>query len=337
MNRHGRGASLWYRLAGASVSLALLWLALRGVDWSALQATARQAHVGFLAVAGALIALTFFLRSLRWRVLVTVHQPVRWFPVFAAMIVGYLGNLLLPARAGEVIRSVALGRQTGLGAGYVFATALSERVLDAVVLLVIALISVVMMPDVTWLQQAILPVAVVLGAAVGTLLIGSHTDGWLSRLARRLPIPMRFSQRLSGLLGQFVLGLRALRQPKRVAQFAVYTALVWSVDATMAKVTATAFGLHVNWFEALLLLAVLGLASAVPSAPGYVGVYQFVAMAVLVPLGLTRSQALVYVTVLQALTYLVALLLGLPGMWHLNLSLASMGGLTSDLEAEQVP
>ena len=62
----------------------------------------------------------------------------------------------------------------------------------------------------------------------------------------------------------------------------------------------------------------LGFASAIPSTPGYVGVYQFVAVLVLVPFGLSRDQALVQVIGFQGAGYIVAIDLGMLAMWRLT-------------------
>ena len=65
---------------------------------------------------------------------------------------------------------------------------------------------------------------------------------------------------------------------------------------------------------AMLLLTGLGLGSALPSTPGYVGIYQFVAVTVLAPLGIAKATALAFILLVQAMGYVVTLLLGLPCM-----------------------
>jgi uncharacterized membrane protein YbhN (UPF0104 family) len=57
------------------------------------------------------------------------------------------------------------------------------------------------------------------------------------------------------------------------------------------------------------------LGSALPSTPGYVGIYQFVGMSVLGPFGFSRDAALAYILILQALGYVVILAFGLPGIY----------------------
>jgi hypothetical protein len=68
----------------------------------------------------------------------------------------------------------------------------------------------------------------------------------------------------------------------------------------------------------MLLITAMGLGSALPSTPGYVGIYQFVAVTVLVPFGFTRDAALAYILVAQAISYVTVLLLGLPCLYVLK-------------------
>jgi hypothetical protein len=81
--------------------------------------------------------------------------------------------------------------------------------------------------------------------------------------------------------------------------------------------------------QSLLLLIALGLSSAVPSAPGYVGVYQFVAVTVLALFGYSQSQALAYNIVTQVSGMFLILLWGLAGLWQLGMR-------ARDIQAEKI-
>ena len=83
-------------------------------------------------------------------------------------------------------------------------------------------------------------------------------------------------------------------------------------------VAARAFDIHLTFSVALLLLAGLGLGSALPATPGYVGIYQFVAVTVLPPFGIDRNAALAFILVAQALGYAVILVLGLFGLYRIR-------------------
>ena len=316
----------WPRIAlllfGIGVSAGLLYLALRGLDWASLATVAGDSRPILLLASILLISLGLLVRSVRWRNLVaTGGVPLRM--AFAANSVGYLGNLLLPARAGELARSVVLGRRSGLGVTHVLAASLTERVLDALVLVIIVLFIVSTVSSID-MQGAVIPVAIASVAALAALVTIACMPGKVSALLTRMPLPNRLRTTLDSLVVSFVGGLAGLRSWRRLRHFALYTVLVWSLDGVTAFVLARAFEMNITWPQGMLLVAILGLASAVPSTPGYIGVYQFVAVTVLVPLGFSQAQALVYVTALQVCTYVVVLACGGWALVELNLSLGRL-------------
>ena len=123
-----------------------------------------------------------------------------------------------------------------------------------------------------------------------------------------------FGARLQSLTRQFLMGLRALHHPWRAFQFLLLTALIWPLDGLMAVCVGASLGVPLGFARGMILIAALGLSSAVPSTPGYVGVYQFAAVSVLAPLGIDREDALAIVLLLQAAIYLVMTVAGLAGI-----------------------
>jgi uncharacterized membrane protein YbhN (UPF0104 family) len=83
------------------------------------------------------------------------------------------------------------------------------------------------------------------------------------------------------------------------------TAVIWTLDALGAVVTGMALHLHLPLSAAFLLITGLGLGSALPSTPGYVGIYQFVAVTVLAPFGFSRVDAIAFILVAQTLGYVM--------------------------------
>jgi uncharacterized membrane protein YbhN (UPF0104 family) len=112
--------------------------------------------------------------------------------------------------------------------------------------------------------------------------------------------------------------MRAFQHVGRGVGFAALTAVIWSADSLVLILVAQAFHLSLAPAQALLMVAALGLSSAVPSTPGYVGIYQFVAVTVLAPFGFTRDDALAFILAAQAVIYLVVIVWGPLGLWALG-------------------
>ncbi len=315
-----RPASRRSLLLALGLAALLLFLALRGADWDKMWATVRRGEPLPLLVAAFMLVGTYFLRSLRWRVLLTAEKPISVATVFWAMVIGYLGNSFLPARLGELMRSTMIGRKTGVSTSFALATALTERILDALSLVLFSLIAIPFLdadiPD--WLNTAAAVMAVLGVVGLTGFVVAHRFEKVIHAVIKRLPIPHRFQDKLIHLVGEFLLGTRAFHHPQRALTFAIMTPIIWSLDVVMSITVAGAFDLTLYPAEAVLLLAALGLASAAPSTPGYVGIFQFVAVTVLVPFGFSRDEALVYIISFQAITYVIVLTWGLTGLWWLN-------------------
>jgi uncharacterized protein (TIRG00374 family) len=302
-------------LAAFALAAVLLYYSLRGIDWRAVWKLLQNAKPAYLAVACALSTLSLFLRAVRWRILLCAERPVTIPDAFWATSAGYFGNNFLPARAGELIRTYMVHSSSGLSSAYVLTTALSERVADAITLVAISAIALLTLPEQPgWLAHASKPFAIlgvcgILGFAFAPRF--AFAGDWL--IDRLMPHSLR--DKLHAILDHVILGIRAFHDGKRLAGFGAMTLLIWSNDALLTIVAARAIDLNIELPVAYLLLAGLGLASALPSTPGYVGVYQFVAVSVLVPFGISRTGAIGYILLAQALQYLILGGWGGIGLW----------------------
>ncbi len=316
-----RRVSRWSLAVTLLLAGVLLFFALRGVDWHESFHTIRHSQADYLIVALLTLTLSYFLRGIRWRVLLSARKQTSPLTIFLATAVGYLGNSFLPARAGDVIRVMLTGRRTRISKSYLVATALIERVVDTVALVLISSIALLWIRDMPgWLNRATQIMTLLGIVGIAGLFAAPALEGVLRKIVNRLPIADRLRARMLVMIEEFLLGMRALRHLGRAANFLGLTVVIWLLDATMAVEIARALRVHLSLPQALLLLSALGLASAVPSTPGYVGIYQFVAVTVLVPFGLSRNDAIAYILVFQAIISVISLLWGLLGIWRLTLS-----------------
>jgi uncharacterized protein (TIRG00374 family) len=305
----------WRWALSVPLAAALLYYSLRGVEWSGIWNIIAAARWGYIVGGAAIAGFNLFLRSLRWRVLLNAEARLDVGLVFRANMAGYLGNNFLPARAGEVVRSLIVSAHSSLSKTYALTTAIGERLMDVIALVLwssIVLLGVHPKPE--WMDRLSRSMAVVAAVGALTVAILPHTGDVVRNLLQRIPLPAALRARLLPLAEQILLGLRAFHHWGRFGEFALFTVVIWTLDALGVMVGGHAFGMNISFAVAMLLLTGLGLGSALPSTPGYVGIYQFVAVTVLTPFGITHDGALAFIIVSQAVNYLVTLILGLPGL-----------------------
>ncbi len=310
---------MWSWLLATVLAGVLLYFSVRGVDWRQVLGIIGGARWGLIGAALATISFSLLVRSLRWRILLNAEARFPVGLVFWANMAGYLGNNFLPARAGEFIRSFIISSRSSLSKAYVLTTAFGERLMDVIALVLassLVLLSLDQKPE--WMTQLSRTMAVVAGTGAAVVVILPHTGGLLENILQRIPMPAAVRAFLLRLTGQVLLGLRAFHDWRRFAGFVFLTVVIWVSDSLGVIFGTRALGLTVSFPVALLLLTGLGLGSALPSTPGYVGIYQFVAVTVLPLFGISRDSALAYILVAQALGYVAVVGFGLPGIYKLQ-------------------
>jgi glycosyltransferase 2 family protein len=312
-----------------ALAAVLLYFSLRGIEWRDVWKLISGAKPGYLALAVSLATLALFLRSVRWRILLCSGGAVQVSTAFWATSVGYFGNNFLPARAGELARTLMISACCGLSNAYVLTTAMMERMADAIALVMISAVVLWTLPaQPDWLAKAAKPFGLL--GACGVLLIAllPRLERFGKALLNRLPFPQAILAKLTSLLEHVLEGIRAFHDGRRLFGFLALTIVIWCIDAAGTIVGAHALGLTIPVPVAFLLIAGLGLGSALPSTPGYVGIYQFVAVSVLTPFGFSRTNAIAYILLAQALSYALIAFWGSLGFWHYRRMAAIPRGAT---------
>jgi uncharacterized protein (TIRG00374 family) len=309
-------SKLIYWTISLLIAVPLLYLSFQDIDWARVRRTWSVAQFPLMAGACSLITVTLFLRSLRWRLLLLADRHVTIPAAFWATSAGYFGNNFLPARAGELIRTMMVSSRSGLSRMYVLTTALAERMIDALVLLIISVVVVTALPSKpAWLAEASKPFSIIGVIGVLGIVILPYTQRFWLSIIGSLPLPAALSTRVKGLLDHVLRAIRSFHDTQRLLAFLALTCIIWCIDAVTMVTVGKGLGLEISLRVSFLLIAALGLGSALPSTPGYVGVFQFIAVSVLVPFGLERENAIAFILMFQALQYTVYGFWGVLAFW----------------------
>ncbi|MCI0548799.1 MAG: flippase-like domain-containing protein [Candidatus Rokubacteria bacterium] len=305
---------------GLAVSAGLLVYFFWKADFHAIGAQLARTHWGFLTLGIALNFASLWSRVERWRLLF----PPGAHPshLFNATMIGYMGNNLLPLRAGEVLRVYVVSRR-GQRLWTTVATVVVERVMDglAIGLMLAGLFLVVPFArELRWAVLVFLGVDLALMAGLAALVVAPDRIRGLA--ARLLDFRPRLRTRGLEVLDTLSAGLTAVRTARRLPAIGALTVGLWGVLALSTWAMFRAGGLALPFLAAWALIALLGLGVSLPSSPGYAGIFQAATVFALAPFGVPQDQALAFSILFHLAHYVPVTLCGLILMVVEQVSLA---------------
>jgi glycosyltransferase 2 family protein len=307
-------------LLGTAVSVGCGWLAVRNTDWGEVRQALTHARYLWLVPALASLGVGVWLRSERWRHLFVPSERPRPAPVFWAMNIGYLFNNILPARAGEVARVLALSRETGLARTHGLVTVVVERVFDLASLAILVLALLFYLPSGHLARDLVIASAVIL--ALSVLLVGVLALAPVRRRAVQVlhRLPFLGSERALRTARSVALGLGSLRQARLALPVAVLSMASWLVLALSNWCVLQAFSIDAPWHAAVFVLVATNLAMALPSGAGAIGVFEWAAQAALVAYGVPKELALSAALVIHVVNIVPFFVLGTIGIMRMGAS-----------------
>jgi glycosyltransferase 2 family protein len=290
-------------ILGAVVSV----LSLAGVVWWALgQEAPTLPSTGedwaALALSIALYGVATCVRGERWQGLLRHNgaSPKRA-DSYALVAVGYMGNNVLPARAGDAFRVVFMAPRAQTGNRTVIGTLLAERLLDVAVLgtafvvLTLGVVDHATLPSGGRLRFAA-AVLVVLGILAAAVVVVAHRRGHLARLWAFVAPMVAATANLRGRHGAGMLG---------------WTLVIWALEAAVWWSAGEAAGLDLGAVEACYLLALASMFAMVPSGPGYAGTMDAAVIFGARVLDRTPAAALSYLLLVRFVLFVPVTLAGL--------------------------
>jgi glycosyltransferase 2 family protein len=311
-------------LIGFVVSGLFIWLLIRygGINWSESWQHVRAANIPLLVLSALTATFIFALRVPRWRIILPA-QPGRRLPfkaLFESIIIGQMMTNVVPGRAGELARPYALMKSEKVPFSTGVASVVVDRVFDGIVVLLLLLVAVL---DPTFPKGASLngrsissfamigTVGLVIGlAGLFTLVLFPATFIQSARWMARLIIP-KLEEPVAGFLERFAAGLTILRDPRRFLLAFMWTVVHWVVCAVSYWIGYRAIGLDAPFMSAIFVQSLIVLSVAVPSSPGFVGVFEGAAFLGLSVYGVPKEIAVAWAIAYHVASYIPVTVLGI--------------------------
>ncbi|MCX7682314.1 MAG: flippase-like domain-containing protein [Anaerolineae bacterium] len=301
-------------VVGFLVSTVLLWYALRDLHLGEVWASLRNARYIWLVPGVAVYFISVWFRAWRWGFLLRSLKHVPAHRLFPVVVIGYMGNDILPFRLGEVLRAYVLWRRDGINVGATLTTAVLERLFDGLTMLLFVLFGLLFVPLSAFLSQLVTFASVTFLSALVVFLFLAARPELLRRIAQTViekAVPARLRSPLSGISEGVIAGLASLRRGRDVIVLFGVTLVVWLIETAKYWLVSLAFpDLRLSYVGIMLMGGAVNLLTALPSLPGYIGTFE-TGITILRGIGAPPASAGSYILVLHAILLVPVTLLGL--------------------------
>lgn len=326
---------------GFAVSVFFIWLAFRKIDLRAMGRAMVAADPLLIFFIMAQVLAMLFLRGHRWTLFLKPVKRVSWIGLGWSCCIGFAVNNLLPARLGEIARSISASRKTGIGFGTVFGTVVVERIYDTITLLLLFIGSLFLWEFAGPMDKLIAAVqeqfgytisqrgiAVNLSVFVGAILTVIVLLKWRTELTLRTagfflrPLPAAWREKFLNGLRNFIRGLTQTTDPLEAIWIVIVSAVLWIISIYSVYIGMIACGIPSGPTDAIFVIMSMALAVSIPASPGYVGTYHFLAAtAIVLTAGVTWDRAMGAAIVIHLANYLPQTLSGFFALAREGLSL----------------
>lgn len=303
---------------GLPLSVLFLWLAVRGVNFGDVWRALADANLALVIVAMPLVLMLFPMQGLRWRHLVIAPCVPERRVFIVLMFIGTAITNVVPGRPGDIVRGVWLSRLVPIPVARSLTSVGVDRAVDVATVFAILLVCLPFVDRPDWLITL-----VILGATLCALAVTILVVAWWYAHRKNPEDPAAaidrgdkswFRHQVSGVIR----GLAVLSRPREVLAALGLSLAGWAFTIAGAWLVAASLGLSIGLAGSAFTMAVLALGSAIPSSPGMIGTYQWLAVASLGVVGVAKPEALAFSILFQATWYIPVTLSGAPGAWWLT-------------------
>jgi len=327
----------WRGAIGFALSALLLAWTLRDVRFADVWRQLSTASLPLLLLSAATATAIFPLRARRWRtILEPVEERVAFGKLWRSTAIGMMVNNVIPARAGEIARAYALTREEpSIPFSAAFASLAVDRLFDAVVVLALMFLA---MLDPRFPRGTAAGDMVANWAGTGTIFLAAlvtvlyllvffpgRVIGIYEAFARR--VSPRFEARGRDVLSAFAAGLGVLRNPRRFLEVLFWTVVHWLTNALAFWIAFKALGMATAGYGAALFLqGLISVGVALPSSPGFFGVFEAAARTGLTVYGVNSTQATSWAIGFHLLSFIPITVMGAVYFARLGLHLGEIAG-----------
>ena len=322
---------------GLAISVLCLTFLFWGVDFKQVFVIIQGIEYWPICFAIVVGTISFLIRAVRWQFLIGPIKKISVMNLFSATSIGFMANNILPFRVGEFIRPYIIARKENISFSSSLATIVAERIFDMFTLLIVLFLSFYYLSD---RLAAKFPdeFPLMKGAAVALLLaaiavlfliilIMERKEFIASLLGRLLrPVSAKLADKITGLVYSFSSGFDVFRDGKTLCITFFYSLLMWFLVTLIFYFTLDAFNLNeqLPFYTSFVIIALIAVAVAPPSAPGFIGIFHLACKMGLMIFDVREDEAVSYAIIAHLINVVPVTLLGLFFLWREKMTLGEL-------------
>ena len=311
---------------GILISIVLVYLSVRGINFDDVWRDLKKIHLTYVILFLLLVILMQYLRSYRWGVILQPMEKIDQLSLFSVTSVGFLAIAAIPARIGELARPYLISKRSSIKMSSALGTIIVERILDSFTVLSIAVIVLLNTDLPSWMIQSSIIfflIALALFCFVLFLILRRETAlKFINIILDKLP--GKFANKIDALLHHFINGLQIVTNVHLLLYLFFLSVIIWLLDVLTIYVLLLSFGFSLPVMASFVVMIILIVGIAIPTAPGFIGNWHFACILALSFYGLSKPDALSFAVVYHFLSMLVLVVFGIAFLPFNKFSIAAM-------------
>jgi hypothetical protein len=341
-------------IVGLVISAAALYFAFRKVPLGDLISYLASINYLWLLPALVMVMISFYLRAVRWQIILTSSRKITFWQAYHPMMVGFMINCVLPGRLGEVARPVILQKKENIPFTTGLATVAAERIFDICLLILLFIITVNAIqvnPDVNvafgkyqlnretldFIFGSMIKIGMVLIVGIILVSIGKIREFFYG-IIRYMPsllffagpkfkmtLQEKFCEPIIRIIENIAQGFTLIRYPKKMILCSVFSLMIWALLAFSYYLFSLGSpGVNLTFYESSVVMVIICFFISLPSVPGWWGLWEAAGVFGMSLFGVSTKEAAGFTLANHALQVFPVILMGIASAMILSVNIRKL-------------
>jgi uncharacterized protein (TIRG00374 family) len=245
------------------------------VDFGEMIAVFQNVKISFIFPLILLFIMTYFIRSLRWKVILSPVEHITAIESFNLCMINYFINFLIPLHAGELLKSMLLKKMKGTPVSISLPSVYIDKASDMLTILLLLIMAPFLkaeLSSISYLTSSIIFFLLLLFVIFLIFVVYKKdlTLKWIERIFFFLPD--KFKIKLRSFLDLFIEGLSSMtRLSNRLLEIIGLTILALIIHCFFMWLFFYSFGITLPLITVLVGYLLLNASFMLPAPPGFSG------------------------------------------------------------------